>query len=409
MPAFEYQAITRQNKDIRGVLVAQDRPSAMRELADAQLIVLTLRENGGHVRQSRRTVDRIAWRKPRIGTRQIALLLIQWGRLLKAGLMIDDVLSLSTGQERKDSTASAMRALRDAIRGGASLHAALREQMPALPAGSLALIQASEAAGTLPEGLTRAGEDLLRAEQFRAELRTAFIYPAFVLVTAAVVLAILLGVVIPTLEGLLEDFKQEPSGPAAVAITLSRLARVHGDVLILAGAGLAAGLVALTSSDSGRRAIDQTMLHLPLVRSLTQSANAYRMAHSLAVLLNGGLRLSNAIPIAAQAVTNRIMREAALAAGQRVSEGMALGAALEAAHRFPSDMVGLIKTGERSGKLALMLSQAAALHEERVRQHLKTIVAMLTPTLTVILGLVTGLIVLSVVTTILDLNAIALQ
>jgi len=409
MPSFSYQAINAKSEVVKGTLSASDRAAAIQQLAQSSMVVLQLTEGADPASPRVARATLLTRRRQRLGRRRTALLLLEWGRLLAAGLTVDEVLSLSLDRGVSDRSALVARELRDAVRAGAHFHAALQKHLPDLPDSGVAIVRAAEMAGSIAEGVSRVGEDMLSAEQFTAELRTALIYPAFVLVTALIVLAILLSVVIPSLESLIQEFRQQPSGTASVVIGLSQLVRSHWAALVCLALLVIVAPALARMSESGRTTLDRVILRLPGVSSLVISLDCRQFAHSLAVMLDGGLHLSSAIPLAAHGMRNRALRDRVLVAAKGVGEGAGFGAALAKISEFPRDIVNLIKTGERSGRLSIMLAQSARLHEERVRRTLKFVVASMTPALTIFLGVITGLIVLTVVTTIMDLNEVALR
>jgi type II secretory pathway component PulF len=71
------------------------------------------------------------------------------------------------------------------------------------------------------------------------------------------------------------------------------------------------------------------------------------------------------------------------AAQQRVAEGRALGDALEATRALTPGAVQLVRVGERSGRLAEILEQAASLEERAATRRVHALVTALEPVLIV--------------------------
>jgi general secretion pathway protein F len=91
-----------------------------------------------------------------------------------------------------------------------------------------------------------------------------------------------------------------------------------------------------------------------------------------------------------------------------VRGGSALGAALEDYRIFDETLVNLIRVGERSGRLADMLRSAATLAEQKGRDRIKRLMALLEPVSILAIGVVIGVIVISLFTAIASINNVSL-
>ena len=65
---------------------------------------------------------------------------------------------------------------------------------------------------------------------------------------------------------------------------------------------------------------------------------------------------------------------------------------------FPRLMVEMVVVGEKTGTLDSTLATLANYYEERVEQKINTLVSMIEPVLTIVIGLVVAFIALSLIT-----------
>jgi len=73
---------------------------------------------------------------------------------------------------------------------------------------------------------------------------------------------------------------------------------------------------------------------------------------------------------------------------------------------FPSLSIHLLEVGEETGQLAAMLLQAADVFENEVRVEIKRLISLLEPMMILFMGVVVGLIVISMVFSIFSISEI---
>ena len=403
---FRYLAATPANERRAGLIEAETSQKALQDLHRRGLIV---------VRLDRPTVAATVWaalnkdialRAP-ISRRDLVSLTQEWAGLIAAGVTVEESLGFLVTTSRPQ-VQRILTHVQDQVKGGSSLYEALSHHPTCFPVQYRTLIRAGEAAGSLGDTFQRLADGMLAQHGAKEEIRNALLYPAFLLVTAAVGISTLLIVVVPNLENLFGGRSQAtlPLMTRAV-ISASHLLRDYGAAILFVLVTLLGVLVAAIRTRTGRTAIDKLLLRLPIVGQLVQSVETGRFTRSLGALLSGGVPVTQAIPLASGTVTNCVIRRDLNKAHQAVVTGTSIGDAIAAGKIIPSDVIGLILMGERTGRLDSALGRAAALYEGRATRKLKAITAILTPALTIGFGLVAGIIIYAMLSTILSINDLA--
>jgi type II secretory pathway component PulF len=242
----------------------------------------------------------------------------------------------------------------------------------------------------------------------REEVRNALLYPAFLMVTAIAGITTLLTVVVPNLENLFGS-RSRDTLPAAtrIVIATSHLLRDNGLVLALGLIVLMMALVAVAGSPVGKTFVNRLLLKTPIFGSLLQIIETGRFTRSLSALLAGSVAVARAMPLAVRTVSNGAMRHALQTAHERIMTGAPVGEAIAASGVLPADAIGLIRMGERTGRLDAALERIASLYEGRAARKLKALTTVLTPVLTIGFGLVAGVIIYAMLSTILSINDLA--
>ena len=102
--------------------------------------------------------------------------------------------------------------------------------------------------------------------------------------------------------------------------------------------------------------------------------------------------------IVIQTVGNRIIRQALGEVREKLVQGQGLSQPMAAIEIFPRLLVEMVLVGEKTGNLESTLATVADFYEERVNQRIDTLISMIEPALTVVIGLVVTFIALSMIT-----------
>ena len=105
---------------------------------------------------------------------------------------------------------------------------------------------------------------------------------------------------------------------------------------------------------------------------------------------------------------NRVIAAAVNEANARVREGDRLADAFGRQPVFPRLAQQLVRVGEESSELDAMLVHLADIYAQQVETALKRLVAVIEPALIVLIGLFVAVIVISLLSAIVGINAIAI-
>jgi type II secretory pathway component PulF len=164
--------------------------------------------------------------------------------------------------------------------------------------------------------------------------------------------------------------------------------------------GLVVGLVLLRRmyrTESGKAAMDEAALYVPVVGKLLRKIDTARFARTLAALLEGGVDIGSSLDLTAGVVHLAPFRRALRGARAEVMEGVELADALNDSRRFDPDVIAIVNSGEETGKLPESLDRVADEYEEQVTYMVKNLGSLIQPLVILILGGFVGFILVSVV------------
>jgi general secretion pathway protein F len=393
MPWYNYKAVTAEGEVIEGELEAHDRRAVVERLRSQGHVPIRAEERRGRGGLLRRGGAR---RGARISRGSVAILTRELSMLLQSGLPLDRALSILSTL----STAGPLRRLVDRllerVRGGASLAEALEAQGEVFPAFYVGMVRAGEAGGGLEVVLTRLAETLERAQALRESVKSALIYPMFVVVMAVVTLIIMLTAVIPRFRPLFEDSGRALPILTEIVIGGSDFARDFWWALGLAAIVLVMAVRRHNASPDGRLRWDRWILGRPLLGDLVMKIEVARLARTLGTLLANQVNVLNAVSMTLGTLGNRAVGEALSEIRARLAKGEGLAVPIAEAGLFPVLAVQLIQVGEESGQLDAMLLRVAEIYDEEVKRTIDRLLALLIPVIIIVLGVVIAVMILSI-------------
>jgi general secretion pathway protein F len=405
MASFRWSAINTGGEVVRGTMDAPDRAAVVDRLQRQGQIVLRADpadrrrladllhiELGGA-----RGLDKVALAEV---TRELAI-------MLAAGQDLDRALRFVVDNTRSARARAILANVRDKVRGGSSLAAALAGEPRSFSRLYIGLVRAGEAGGTLPATLDRLATLLERERSLAANLRSSLTYPALLVVAAIGSIVLLLDYVLPQFTPIFEQ-------AGAQLPVATRLLMVAGAVVGAAAPWtlvvlLAAGLIArqLLAQPSYRLKLDRLLLRLPVVGKLVRETLAARFTRTLGSLLQNGVALITALGIAKDALGNLAAAAAVEQAAVGAKGGAGLARPLAAAGLFPARTIHLLQLGEEAAQLSAMALKAADIHDEQARLMMQRLVALAVPAITITMGLAVAGIVSALLTAMLSLNDLA--
>jgi general secretion pathway protein F len=402
MAAFEYVALDNDGKRRSGVISADSARSARKELRLRELMVLNV--NPVAEKQAKSVI-----RRGRISEKQRVLLVRQMSVLLKSGLAVEQALGACAGNENPVAVQKAVHTVRADVVEGARLSDAMALAPDAFPPLVRAVTSAGEMSGKLGDIMESLATYLERTYQLRQKVRAALIYPALLSVMALGMVVALMVVVVPRLVEQFDLFDAKLPLLTRIVIGLSNGVREYGLFILLLLAALSFLGTRLLRQPAMRRSLDRAVLKLPLIGQQTRTVAAARFARVFATLSASGATALESLEGAKGAANNTVFADAADFIAERVREGGSFSAALSATGAFPPMMVHMVTSGEAGRDVPGMMNRAADFLDTEFETGSAALLAVAEPLIIVLMGGIVGLIVLSIMLPILQLNTLAMS
>ena len=318
----------------------------------------------------------------------------QFLTLVRAGMPIPQSLDLLAGNVRSKSLAAHLSAVRDDVRVGTPLSEAFARRN-AFPPIYVTSLLAGERSGALDSVLDRYVTYQRLALSVRKKLLVSLIYPCVLVALVAVLVVFLVTYVVPEFSQLYETMGAALPASTQVLVAVGTTAQEHAAPLLACLAALAAAAIWGVRRDATRSVLERAALHAPGIGQLWIRYQVAQLARLLSTLLTGGIPLVRALETAGDSMGSGVLRSTLASVRERVREGQALAAGLEAAGIFPPLAIEMVRVGEATGALPQMLTSVAEFFDEEVQTKTAALLNLVEPAIMIGMGLFVAFVLIS--------------
>nr|WP_277931655.1 MULTISPECIES: type II secretion system inner membrane protein GspF [unclassified Pseudomonas] len=393
---FKYRALDSQGVAHNGTLQAQDQAAAIAALQQRGWLLL-------HIDTAASPLLRNA--RGQLKGAALVSFTQQLATLLGAGQPLERALGLLLKQPGQPQVRALIERIRDHVKAGKPLSAALEEEGDSFSPLYLSMVRAGEAGGALESTLRQLSDYLERSQLLRGEVINALIYPAFLVVGVLGSLALLLAYVVPQFVPIFQDLGVPIPLITEVILALGQFLGAYG-LVVLAVLIAASWMAAVRLRNPLRRQrYDRRLLGIRVIGPLLQRVEAARLTRTLGTLLSNGVALLPALVIARQVCTNRALQAQVADAAEAVKGGGTLASAFGAQPLLPDLALQMIEVGEQAGELDSMLLKVADVFDVEAKRGIERLLAALVPSLTVVMAVLVAVIMLAIMLPLMSLTS----
>ncbi|MEJ2697495.1 MAG: type II secretion system F family protein, partial [Candidatus Sulfobium sp.] len=296
---------------------------------------------------------------------------------------------ISENKEMKSVIQSVLKAIRE----GSSFSDALQRHPRVFPKLYANMIRAGEAGGVLDVVLDKLNEFLESSKELKDHIFSAMIYPAILIVTGGLSIAVLLVYVLPKFSAIFAEMGTALPLPTQIVISFSNALSSYWWMVLSA---IIIGVVIFKNyvrTEAGRYKWDE--FKLKLLGDVIRKIETARFTRTLGTLLKSGVPLLQALNNSKDIISNRVIASSIDAVSKGAKEGKGIALPLTNSNVFPPLALSMIKVGDETGQLDTMLLRVATTYEKSLKLAIKRFVSFFEPVMILTMGVVIGFIVVS--------------
>ena len=292
----------------------------------------------------------------------------------------------------------------ESIQGGMKLSQAMAQHPEAFDRIFVSLTYAGEESGRMEEIFKHLTDSLKWQDEMSSHTKTIMIYPAFVGTVVIAITFFLMIYLVPQLVGFIKGMGQEiPFQTQLLLITSSIFVNYWYIILSFPVILFIIFRLALFYSPGLHFQYDNLKLRLWLVGPILRKIILARFANTFAMMYGSGISVLNCIANSRDLANNMVIAKSLEQVLLEIESGKNLTQSFQNTGIFPPLVIRMLRVGETSGQLDLALRNVSYFYDRDVRDSIKKIQSMIEPTMTIILGILLGWVMLSVLSPIYDL------
>ncbi|WP_347358519.1 type II secretion system inner membrane protein GspF [Bdellovibrio sp.] len=404
MPIFEYKGLSRDGRNVKGTIDAENQRAARTKLKKDNIFVVDIKD--------KKKIDPKKKSGPRatknVGVKDLSLMTRQLATLIKANIPLVDALTAVSEQVENPTLAEALADCKNMVNEGSTLHKAMLKYPNVFTTIYVSMVEAGEMSGSLDVILMRLAEFTEAQADLRAKVSSAMTYPVIMLVVTFGLMGFLFIFLIPKMVTVFESAPQLQLPWYTVALIDASQFAVNYWYLII-GSMITVYVLFRNwkNTPAGRNQWDAISLKLPLIGPTVRMVAVSRFTRTLATLLNGGVPMLAAMDIVRNVVDNHVLAMAIDEARSNISEGESIAGPLKKSGQFPPIVIHMVNIGEKTGELENMLSQVSDAYDFQVKTKLEGLTSIMGPIVIVIMGAAIGMIVMAVMVPMFEMANVA--
>jgi len=402
MPLYEYRGLTKDGKNTKGILDSENLRAARLKLKKDGIYVVDIKDKKKSSGQKKSGIRKTG----KVPVKDLSLMTRQLATLIKANIPLVDALTAVSEQVENPVLAEALADCKNMVNEGLSLHKSLSKYPNVFDNIYVSMAEAGEMSGTLDVILLRLAEFTESQAELRQRIVGAMTYPMIMLVVITLVIFGLFTKVLPEILAIFETMP-DMELPAMTQF-ISSVSKVFVDKWYLFAGFIIISLLLFLNwknSTEGRKSWDAILLKLPIIGEIAKMVAISRFTRTLSTLLAGGVPMLNALDIVRNVVNNHVLALAIDEARSNISEGETIAGPLKKSGHFPPIVVHMVNIGEKTGDLENMLTLVADAYDFQVKAKVDTLTTLLNPIMTLIIGVVIFVIVISIIVPMFDMTS----
>ncbi|HEX2359712.1 MAG TPA: type II secretion system F family protein [Solirubrobacterales bacterium] len=398
MATYAFRAVDVAGIPSRGEMEADTKGQVTEMLRQKGLIVLDVAEQ----RQALK-LESFLDRFRHVSMRELAIVSRQFATLVASGMPMLRSLYTLEDQTEDEQIKEALGSVRADVEAGSSLADAMERRPDVFNNLFRSMVRSGESSGRLDEALERVAFHFEKLDALRRQVRSAMMYPSFVMVLAAVIMVAVVAFIVPVFVGVFEEIASEQPGASAELPFLTQITVGVSDFITgwwyVWIPGLVGSIVAFVQwkkTERGRRTWDRMKLRIPWhIGDVVQKIALARWSRTFSGTVSSGVPILQSIKITGRTSGNAMVEDAMDEVYSSVKSGGSIAAPIRKNALFPPMVSHMVAVGEETGQLEHMMSKIADFYEAEVDAKVKALTSLLEPVMIVFVGGIVGFIVIS--------------
>ncbi len=325
--------------------------------------------------------------------------------LLKSGVDFKKALEILSNQTTHKFVREIILEIKEKVIQGKSINESMKETNQ-FSAYEFYSVQIGEETRKLEEVLDELQKYFARKIQMKRQIISVLTYPSIVLSVTVLVLYFMLNKVVPMFSSVFKQFGSELPKSTQIIIKISNHSGLIFSVFI--GFFIAFFLMnyLLKNNLKYKNITTKLILRIPYFGTLIRKIYISRFCQAMKLLITSKTTLINSLSLTQKMIGFYPIEIAIDDIKNNIIRGISLSDSLKKHTVFENKMVSMIEVAEQVNQLDIMFERLTEQYNEEISHETKMIGVVLEPLIIIIIGLVVGIIMISMYAPMFDLSKI---
>lgn len=380
MPKYMYEAVTALGKKVKGSIEADDSSKAVAKLTATGHTVISLNE------ASFLNADlNVSLGGKKVPPREMGAYCHQFVSILSAGVPLVSCLKMMEKQSQNKILAETTREMRISVEKGTTLANAMAKHDAVFPPLFINMIRSGEETGNIDKSFEQMAVHYEKDAKLRGIVKKAMMYPIIVCCLAVAIVVVLLVWIVPQFSAMFADMDLTMPAYTLGIVAMSDFLVSYWYIVLGIVILLVLAFKMFKSTEYGKHFLGNAAITVPLLGKLNTKTACAQFSRNLQTMLGAGIKITDALEIVAQTMSNLIYSESVYEIKRQVEMGLPLQRAMEKTGLYPAMVTNMVAIGEEAGSTEEMLSTVADYYEQDVEETTQQVAATLEPLLIMVL------------------------
>lgn len=329
--------------------------------------------------------------------KDLVFFLIQLSTYIKSGIPLTESLVMIENQTKDKKKKDLYKRIVYELNTGANFSEALARQGNVFPKLLINMLKTSELTGNLTESLDDMAAYYKTADSNRKQVISALTYPSVVLVISIAVLTFLLIFIIPKFQSIFDQLGSNLPGITLFLINMSTFLQNNVIKIVLAiFAGIIIIVMLYRHVKKFRYCVQWVAMHIPVIKDVLIDNEVVMFTKTFSSLIRHDVFITDSIEMLGKITNNEIYKDIIKEAVTNLSAGAGLSPAFENKWAFPRVAYEMLVTGEKIGRLGVMMENVANYYEEEQKNLIQRLKSLIEPVMIIVLAFIVGVILLAI-------------
>lgn len=319
----------------------------------------------------------------------------QTALILKSGISSMEGLTIMLEDASSEDEKEILNRLLSNMQETGSFHQAL-SSVELFPPYLLHMVEIGEETGCLDDVMEALKNHYEREDSISKTIKSSVTYPMIMTGMMAVVVLILLVKVLPIFNQVFIQLGTEMTGFSRVLMNLGTVIGRYSVAFIILLLLIAALLFYGTRTVSGRNFFRKLGYRLKFTRTIHEEVAACRFAGAIALTLKSGLNPERSLELVSSLNEDVYFQKKLDRCKEEVDQGTDFNEALLTSGLLTGLYARMASIGAKTGTMDQVMEEIAQLYQDDIDARMNNLLAVLEPTLVILLSLIVGVILLSV-------------